>query len=114
MLSPSYREYLSSKAWIKKKNQVRYWHGKKCAVCNFPKTDIHHKTYKKIYNENPQYHLIPLCRQHHSRVHDFCRKNNLNYYKGTEEYIKLNKKHIKKQWNRMTPFQRKTYLGIGL
>lgn len=112
----NYREYLLSPSWKRKKNQVKYWHGNRCHICNKRHVDIHHKTYKDIGNENQKFHLIPLCRFHHEQVHIFCRKEQLDYWHGTEKYIKLHskKKKKKRKWNNMTPFEREQYLGKGL
>ncbi len=113
-LKMEYKEYLKSPEWRKKRNQVKYWHGKKCHVCLKKFKDIHHKTYKNLGNENQKIDLIPLCRICHEKVHIFCKENNFDIWKGTEIYVSENKKRKPFTWKHMTVFEREQYLGKGL
>lgn len=107
-----YKKYLKSEDWKKKRRQVKYWKGNRCVICRKKRVDIHHKTYKDLGNENVEFHLEPLCRQHHMGVHQYCKDNNVNYYNGTEQYIKKHKQPKGKlTWKNMTPLERKKYLG---
>jgi len=110
-----YKKYLKSDAWFKKREQVKYWHGKRCYVCNAKKIDIHHKTYKELGNENQKYHLIPLCRKCHFKIHNICKEQKVNIYTATEQFIKQNKvKPKKRNWKNMTRFDLGKFLGKGL
>jgi len=110
-----YREFLKSETWKKKKRQAKYWHGNRCAICRSKKIHIHHKTYKNGWgNEDQKYHLIPLCKTHHTEVHLFAKQNNMNIYHATEKMIKLKKPKEKQIWKTMSPFQRELFLGKGL
>jgi hypothetical protein len=106
----NYKDYLKSNEWKKKRNQVRYWHGKKCHCCLEKYKDIHHKTYKNLGNENQKIELTPLCRGCHEKIHIFCKENNFNVWKGTEMYISKNKKKKPLKWENMTIYERSRYL----
>jgi hypothetical protein len=110
-----YQEYLQTNTWTKQKNKAKYWHGKKCVICGAKKVDIHHKTYiNGLGKENPKHHLIPLCRLHHYAIHDIVKKDNINIYQATEQFIKRNKIKKPKTWKTMTPFEREKFLGKAL
>lgn len=65
----SYRVYIKSIFWKKRKNQYFYIHGKKCFVCGSGKyVQLHHKIYKDFGNEL-DCNLVALCRFHHSELH---------------------------------------------
>ena|SRR3990167_3448751 len=107
-----YTNYLKTNTWKKQKNKAKYWHGKKCLVCGVKRIDIHHKTYKNgLGNENPKYHLIPLCRLHHFTIHDIVKRDKISIYQATEQFIKTNKIKKQKTWKNMTPFKREKFLG---
>ena len=110
-----YKKYIKSNSWFRKRNQAKYWHGKRCYVCNAKKVDIHHKTYKDLGNEDQKNQLIPLCRKCHFKIHNICKEQNINIYQATEQFIKMNKKKSKKRnWKNMTPFEREKFLGKSL
>src|SRR5690242_20039038 len=108
-----YKEYLKSDKWKKKRNQAKYWHGRRCAICRKKRTDVHHKTYKNLGNEDAKWHLIPLCREHHFGAHDFCRAQDVDLYHGTLRYITLMKPKRPRRFSSMSPFEREQYLGKG-
>jgi len=111
----NYRKYLKSDGWLRKRRQVKYWHGKKCHVCNSNKVDIHHKTYKDLGNEDQKTQLIPLCRNCHFKIHNLSIENKINIYQATEQFIKQNKvKPKKRNWKKMTPFERESFLDKSL
>ncbi len=108
-----YLEYLQSNKWRRKRNQCKANHGTKCLVCWKRFKDIHHKTYKDLENENAEHHLIPLCRQCHYKVHNYCKKNNVNIYQGTEQYIKkfsIRPVEGKRKWKDLTPIEKRNLL----
>lgn len=60
--------YLRSEHWRNLKQRVL---GNRpfCQVCGRRDTlDVHHRTYRDLYNVNPQ-DLVVLCRRHHDLVH---------------------------------------------
>lgn len=68
----TYRLYMGSAYWKKRKQQYFSKHGKKCAVCG--KTSgvtLHHKIYDaKLYGIEPDDHFVALCGQHHHEFHE--------------------------------------------
>lgn len=63
-----YRNYLISENWLVKRNQVLKRDKNICQVCNNLAEEVHHKTYKNLYNE-PLDDLVSLCRNCHIEVH---------------------------------------------
>lgn len=68
-----YAEYIQSKEWqAKRKERIRLDCGK-CRGFHFiaekKNLHVHHKTYKRLGNENVKTDLITLCSKHHKRVH---------------------------------------------
>jgi len=69
MLKKSYKEkylrYLRSKAWHSKRVQVLKRDNYKCIVCGCEKKlQVHHLTYKRVFNEDIE-DLITVCSLHH-------------------------------------------------
>lgn len=63
-----YREYLSSPAWLEKKERLISAAGK-CQLCGGKKSLlVHHNSYANIFNE-PDEDLIVLCRSCHRLFH---------------------------------------------
>lgn len=75
----SYKTYIKSNLWIKRKN--RYWkkYGKKCRVCGSSNyVTLHHKEYNNNYGDEPDKELIAMCQSCHFRYHDnFPTKKNM-------------------------------------
>ena len=46
-----YRRYLQSDTWKIKRKAVLQAAGFRCRRCGAPATEVHHETYKRIYNE---------------------------------------------------------------
>ena len=91
-----YKEYIHSEEWIEKRKEAFRFHGKECDKCGANKRlHIHHKTYKRLGNENVEIDLVPLCYKCHKKVHKFCKKNGLNIYNGTEMFLMRVKKKKK-------------------
>jgi 5-methylcytosine-specific restriction endonuclease McrA len=65
-----YHRYLrSSKEWATIKIELYASRGKKCEVCySTYKLQVHHRTYKNIYNEEPS-ELVILCDVCHKKAH---------------------------------------------
>ena len=63
-----YRRYLQSDAWKAKRKSVLQAAGFRCRRCGAPATEVHHETYKRIYNERMS-DLTALCSNCHEAVH---------------------------------------------
>ena len=75
-----YKVYLQSDKWQKQRKSVMYWHGNSCKICGGKVFDIHHKTYKRIFNENVKTDLVPLCRKHHYQMHREAKAAGMNLW----------------------------------
>lgn len=64
-----YRNYLLSKEWFEIRNNLFKSRGKKCELCSSTtRIEVHHKTYKNIFNEQLE-DLQVLCSECHSDIH---------------------------------------------
>lgn len=63
-----YRQYLQSDTWKTKRKAVLQAAGFRCRRCGAPATEVHHETYKRIYNEQMS-DLTALCRTCHEAAH---------------------------------------------
>lgn len=73
MISKKYAQYLKSKEWIDLKIDLISMRGQKCEKCGKHKKSptllqIHHLTYKNIFNESPE-DLMILCSRCHRIEH---------------------------------------------
>jgi hypothetical protein len=71
----SYAEYLDSELWQQTKR--RYYasdYPKRCLVCGRPEVDLHHRTYVRLGKEE-LFDLVPLCREHHQRLHEMIKSD---------------------------------------
>jgi len=73
MISKKYAQYLKSKEWINLKIDLISMRGQKCEKCGKHKKSptllqIHHLTYKNIFNESPE-DLMILCSRCHRIEH---------------------------------------------
>lgn len=69
MSKAEYAAYLTSPHWIEFKE--RYAASDKlqeCFVCGTPKFELHHRTYDRVHQELLE-DVVPLCDEHHRRVH---------------------------------------------
>jgi len=105
-----YREYLKTDKWKKQKKKCFSLNLKRCVVCRKKVVDVHHKTYKRIFKENVETDLIPLCRFHHFEIHKFAKEKKISIYQATEQILKKYKWKRKKKWDEMTPLERKRLL----
>lgn len=65
-----YREYLKSEKWSKKRDAVMKRDGGICQAClKEPATQVHHKTYKNVFEE-PLFDLVAICDKCHKQIHD--------------------------------------------
>ena len=64
-----YRNYLDSVEWANIKLDLYQTRGKQCEICGSKSNiQVHHKTYKNIFKEEPK-DLILLCKRCHSKQH---------------------------------------------
>ena len=63
-----YRRYLQSDTWKTKRKAVLQAAGFRCRRCGAPATEVHHETYKRIYNERMS-DLTALCSNCHEAAH---------------------------------------------
>jgi 5-methylcytosine-specific restriction endonuclease McrA len=65
-----YRVYLLSDSWKRRRDKVMKRANNICEGClTNAATDVHHLSYKNIYNEFA-FELIALCNRCHKRIHD--------------------------------------------
>lgn len=66
----SYREYLESDEWRRKRAEAIDRAGGRCVICAYSgrNLDVHHRSYENIGNEGPE-DLVVLCRLCHTRHH---------------------------------------------
>ncbi len=97
-----YKAYLESKEWKKKKEAFKASKLFKggCFVCNTFRVDIHHKTYKRLFNERLT-DLVALCRSCHNKVHDMIafhgNREKYNLWSCVRKIKKLYKKKKRKR-----------------
>ncbi|MYF56073.1 HNH endonuclease [Candidatus Poribacteria bacterium] len=65
----NYRVYLNSKEWKAKRRKVLKMAGYRCRKCGATATEVHHETYKRIFNEKIT-DLTALCSGCHRRIHN--------------------------------------------
>lgn len=68
-MNKEYKNYLLSKQWLELRLDILTNRGGKCEECGSKnKIQVHHLTYKNIFNEEPE-DLILLCRSCHELEH---------------------------------------------
>lgn len=65
----TYHAYLNSKEWKAKRRKILKMAGYKCRKCGTRATQVHHETYKRIYNEKLT-DLTALCADCHNSIHN--------------------------------------------
>lgn len=66
----TYKEYLASPEWQKKRKAKLAASGNKCQLCASSKDlNVHHNTYTRVRKELPE-DLVVLCRECHEKFHD--------------------------------------------
>jgi hypothetical protein len=87
----SYKQYMGSAYW--KKRKLVYWSkfGKTCAICKKKNgVTLHHKRYDVKYGDEPDDALVALCQFHHHEFH-LSHELKTNMVKNSNEYVKLAK-----------------------
>lgn len=99
-----YYEYIKSDAWKEKKKKFYSskmykllkgegkWNCYCCSKNDVP-LDLHHRTYKRLFNEHIGIDLVPVCRDCHSEIHKLFNTKKVTLWKATKK-IK-NKKNKK-------------------
>lgn len=65
-----YDAYLSSPEWSAKRQQCYKVHGSTCIDCGLAQaTDIHHRHYETLGDEDPKNDIVPLCSRCHELRH---------------------------------------------
>lgn len=102
----SYKSYIVSKLWKKRKNEYYKKHGKQCSCCKSTRfVQLHHKVYTGIYGNEPDHHLIAMCGNCHKLFHDtYGVKGNMK--EETGEFVKeMNESiHLKKEMELLDNF----------
>jgi 5-methylcytosine-specific restriction endonuclease McrA len=66
----TYYKYLLSDEWQQIRNELFESRGRNCEICHSTKfLQIHHKTYKRVFREDPA-DLIIVCRTCHEKIHE--------------------------------------------
>jgi hypothetical protein len=64
-----YETYINSKEWEQRRNKFWQSYSRRCAICDTAKyIHLHHMHYGNFGNE-PDEHLVPLCKDHHAEYH---------------------------------------------
>lgn len=67
----TYREYLDSPQWRKKRRAALKIHGERCGVCgSAERLEAHHLHYRTLFMESPRDDLAILCRDCHAIEHE--------------------------------------------
>lgn len=102
----SYKSYINSKLWTKRKNRFFRRYGKQCSCCKSTRfVQLHHKVYTGIYGNEPDHHLIAMCSNCHKLFHDtYGVKANMK--EETGEFVKeMNESiHLKKEMELLDNF----------
>lgn len=103
-----------SDEWASIKLDLFLIRGRKCEICSSEKNiQVHHKTYKNIFNENPE-DLVVVCNNCHVKLHDKKRKPSKlvkKIIKNTTQTLaqKVRTKHRKKTLKSRLRAKRKLY-----
>lgn len=68
-LKKEYKSYLASDHWALRRKAVINRANGLCEICNSPAEEVHHKTYTRIGNEQPD-DLMAVCRACHELIHN--------------------------------------------
>jgi hypothetical protein len=65
----AYKWYRCSPSWHERREWILKRAAHVCEMCRKrPATEVHHLTYKRVFNEDPA-DLMALCRQCHAEIH---------------------------------------------
>lgn len=86
----NYQKYLLSKKWKEFRERAFEFYGKECGRCgNRHRLEIHHRTYRNIYNETLS-DVIVLCKHCHKSAHKIKNRNKAGKFSRSRNafYIK--------------------------
>lgn len=88
----SYGDYLKSSHWksIKAKAHKRPNY-KKCEFCDCQDVELHHTSYKLLFNRRELINIIALCREHHQEVHDLAKSEGISVRVATNKLRRVYK-----------------------
>lgn len=81
----TYRSYLLSSAWREKRMVVLARDRGRC-VCGAVASDVHHKTYDRIFNEQLE-DLLAVCRPCHDEIHEIRTRDKLTLEQATSQVL---------------------------
>jgi hypothetical protein len=102
-----YYGYIRSPAWAEKKRQ--YYASKMyktlksrnngwicyCCFANDKPLDLHHRTYKRLGEENIAVDLVPVCRDCHEKIHKLHKSTKISLWSATKKIRKPAKRKEK-------------------
>ena len=91
----NYYDYIKSEKWQQKRKEYYSSNLYKnlkgsgkwncyCCECNNKPLDLHHRTYKRLGNENISIDLIPVCRNCHDKIHKL-EKGGIQLWEATKK-----------------------------
>lgn len=90
----SYKIYIKSPFWRKRRNEYFRKFGNKCSICGSSRyINLHHKKYGNYGFEKDE-DLVSLCQKHHEQFHTEFGKTKGNMSKETDEFIYREKSEL--------------------
>jgi hypothetical protein len=85
----SYQEYIQSPHWAAKRSLRLKIDEHLCQGCwSSDNLHVHHKTYKRLGNENVQVDLVTLCETCHDYVHRMQKQWGISLFNATDRALK--------------------------
>ncbi len=79
----SYKKYLNSDGWTKKRRHAFVTLGNVCEICHSKEElEVHHNNYTNLGKEKPRRDLVVLCQKCHQCLHLKVRAQELGYNPG--------------------------------
>jgi hypothetical protein len=78
------KQYYSSKLYKTLRQNNKGWVCYCCGVDNRP-LDLHHRTYKRLGEENIAVDLVPVCRECHDKIHHYHKNNAVSLWTATKK-----------------------------
>ena len=72
----SYRGYLLSETWRKRRERYFRTHQRRCWICGIERATIHlhHANYERLGGHERDSDLVPLCSPHHRGLHTYMKR----------------------------------------
>jgi hypothetical protein len=87
------KRYYNSKLYKTFKSKKKGWNCYCCSASDVP-LDLHHRSYKRLGEENIAIDLVTVCRECHEKIHHLMKESNVSLWKATK---KIKSRHTKKQ-----------------